>query len=126
MLSNCKDAMDNSPIIAAIKDMAGLKKCLTCDSQVIFILFGDICNIADIVDKVKAAGKTAMVHIDLINGLSGKEIAVDFIRKYTHADGIITTKPVLIKRARELEPRFCDSSSLIPWLMTALKSSFVL
>ena len=49
MLSNCKDAMDNSPIIAAIKDMAGLKKCLTCDSQVIFILFGDICNIADIV-----------------------------------------------------------------------------
>ena len=78
MLSNCKDAMDNSPIIAAIKDMAGLKKCLTCDSQVIFILFGDICNIADIVDKVKTAGKTAMVHIDLINGLSGKEIAVDF------------------------------------------------
>lgn len=67
MLSNCKDALDNSPIIAAIKDMAGLKKCLTCDSQVIFILFGDICNIADIVDKVKAAGKTAMVHIDLIN-----------------------------------------------------------
>lgn len=103
MLSNCKDAMDNSPIIAAIKDMAGLEKCLTCDSQVIFILFGDICNIADIVDKVKVAGKTAMVHIDLINGLSGKEIAVDFIRKYTHADGIITTKPVLIKRARELE-----------------------
>ena len=103
MLSNCKDAIDNSPIIAAIKDIAGLEKCLTCDSQVIFILFGDICNIADIVDKVKAAGKTAMVHIDLINGLSGKEIAVDFIRKYTHADGIITTKPVLIKRARELE-----------------------
>ena len=49
MLSNCKDAMDNSPIIAATKDIAGLKKCLTCDSQVIFILFGDICNIADIV-----------------------------------------------------------------------------
>ena len=64
MLSNCRDAMDNSPIIAAIKDMTGLEKCLTCDSQVIFILFGDICNISDIVDKVKSAGKTAMVHID--------------------------------------------------------------
>lgn len=79
MLSNCRDAMNNSPIIAAIKDMTGLEKCLTCDSQVIFILFGDICNISDIVDKVKSAGKTAMVHIDLINGLSRKEIAVDFI-----------------------------------------------
>ena len=103
MLSNCRDAMDNSPIIAAIKDMTGLEKCLTCDSQIIFILFGDICNISDIVDKVKSAGKTAMVHIDLINGLSGKEIAVDFIQKFTRADGIITTKPALIKRARELE-----------------------
>ncbi len=103
MLSNCRDAMDNSPIIAAIKDMTGLEKCLTCDSQVIFILFGDICNISDIVAKVKSAGKTAMVHIDLINGLSGKEIAVDFIQKFTRADGIITTKPALIKRARELE-----------------------
>ena len=79
MLSTCRDTMDNSPIIAAIKDMTGLEKCLTCDSQVFFILFGDICNFSDIVAKVKSAGNTAMVHIDLINGLSGKEIAVDFI-----------------------------------------------
>ena len=43
-----------------------------------------------------------MVHIDLIAGLSSKEIAVDFIQKYTKADGIITTKPALIKRAKEL------------------------
>ena len=47
--------------------------------------------------------RDAMVHIDLINGLSGKEIDVDFIQKFTRADGIITTKPALIKRARELE-----------------------
>ena len=47
--------------------------------------------------------RDAMVHIDLINGLSGKAIAVDFIQKFTRADGIITTKPALIKRARELE-----------------------
>ena len=32
MLSNCRDAMDNSPNISAIKDMTGLEKCLTCDS----------------------------------------------------------------------------------------------
>ena len=43
-----------------------------------------------------------MVHIDLINGLNSKEIAVDFIKKYTEADGIITTKPALINRAKEL------------------------
>lgn len=97
-----KDALDDSPIIAAIKDDNGLRKCLTSNSSVIFILYGDICNISDIVDEVKKAGKIAMVHIDLINGLSSKEITVDFIKKYTNADGIISTKPTLIKRAREL------------------------
>ena len=29
-------------------------------------------------------------------------MAVDFLQKYTNADGIITTKPTLIKRAKEL------------------------
>lgn len=102
MKKEFKEALEDSPIIAAIKDDNGLKKCLSCESRVVFILYGDICNIADIVDCVKSSGKIAMVHLDLINGLSSKEIAVDFLKKYTHADGIITTKPTLIKRAREL------------------------
>lgn len=88
-----KDAIENSPIIAAIKNDAELHQCLTCDSRVIFILYGDICNIADIVDTVKSAGKIALVHLDLIGGLNAKEIAVDFIKKYTRADGIISTRP---------------------------------
>lgn len=102
MKKEFKEALEDSPIIAAIKDDNGLKKCLSSESRVIFILYGDICNIADIVDCVKSSGKIAMVHLDLINGLSSKEIAVDFLKKYTHADGIITTKPTLIKRAKEL------------------------
>ena len=88
MKKEFKEAIEDSPIIAAIKDDEGLKKCLTSESRVIFILYGDICNIPDIVETVKSSGKIAMVHIDLIAGL--------------RADGIITTKPALIKRAKEL------------------------
>lgn len=98
-----KEAIEDSPIIAAIKDDDGLQKCLNSDSRVIFILYGDICSISDIVETVKSSGKIAMVHLDLITGLSSKEIAVDFVKKYTKADGIITTKPALIKRAKELD-----------------------
>lgn len=98
-----QEALEESPIIAAVKDETGLCKCLSCESRIIFILYGDICSIPDIVARVKDAGKLAMVHIDLIQGLSGKEVAVDFIHKYTMADGIITTKPALIKRASELK-----------------------
>ena len=43
------------------------------------------------VKKIKDAGKLAMVHIDLIAGLSGKEVAVDYIKQETLADGIIST-----------------------------------
>ena len=102
MKNEFMEALEDSPIIAAIKDEAGLKKCVTSDSRVIFILYGDILTIPDIVATVKASGKIAMVHIDLITGLSSKEITVDFLKKYTQADGIITTKPNLIKRAKEL------------------------
>ena len=84
------DLIEANPVIAAVKDM------------VVFILFGDICNISAIVEQIKASDKVAMVHIDLITGLSSKEVAVDFIRNNTSADGIISTKPALIKRAREL------------------------
>lgn len=97
------DALHKSPVIAAVKSDEGLELCLKSESQVIFVLYGDICNIADIVARVKEKEKLVMVHVDLINGLSSRDIVVDFIRKYTDADGIITTKPALIKRARELE-----------------------
>ncbi|MBE5986966.1 MAG: glycerol-3-phosphate responsive antiterminator [Paenibacillaceae bacterium] len=94
--------IENNPIIAAVKDMAGLKKCAESDVKVIFILFGDVCNISKIVDEVKKEDNIIMVHMDLLVGLSGKEAAVDFIKTHTKADGIITTKQSLIQRAKEI------------------------
>lgn len=97
-----KEAIENTPIIPAIKDAERLEQCLKSDACVIFVLFGDICNIAEIVERIKAEGKLAMVHMDLIAGLGSKEVSVDYIKERTKADGIITTKPMLAKHAREL------------------------
>ena len=97
-----KEAIENTPIIPAIKDAESLEQCLKSDDCVIFVLFGDICNIAEIVERIKAEGKLAMVHMDLIAGLGSKEVSVDYIKERTKADGIITTKPMLAKHAREL------------------------
>ena len=95
------DMLESNPVIAAVKDMEGLEKCLTSDIGVIFILFGDICNIGEIVGRLKKAGKMVIIHLDLITGLSSKEIAVDFLKSVTHADGIISTKPAIIRKAKE-------------------------
>ena len=98
------DLIEANPVIAAIKDDRGLSACCLCEEvRVVFILYGDICNISQIVEKVKEAGKIAMVHVDLVSGLCGKEIAVDFIKTNTCADGIISTKPALVKRGKELK-----------------------
>lgn len=95
--------MEANPVIAAIKNAEGLETCQACEEiKVVFILYGDVCNIGQIVGRVKAAGKIAMVHMDLIEGLSGKETTVDFIKQHTEADGIISTKPTLIKHGKEL------------------------
>ena len=97
------DYLDANPVIAAVKDMDGVKKCCEREEiKIVFILFGDVCSICRIVEELKAHGKVAMVHMDLVSGLSGKEVAVDFIKKNTRADGIISTKPQLIRRAKEL------------------------
>ena len=98
MKKEFKEALEDSPIIAAIKDDRGLEKCLGCDSKIIFILYGDVLTIPSIVERVKVA----FVHMDLVQGLSSKEVAVDFIANNTKADGIISTKGALIQRAKEL------------------------
>ena len=96
--------IEMNPIIAAVKDDEGLNTALTEDVEIIFVLYGDICTIPEIVRKIKKAGKVAMVHVDLITGLNNsKDVCLDFIRNNTEADGIITTKSNLIAHARELE-----------------------
>ncbi len=68
------DMIESSPVIAAVKDMDGLKRCCELeDIKVVFILFGDICSITDIVKQIKASGKMAIVHIDLVAGLAPRK-----------------------------------------------------
>lgn len=97
------DAVEANPVIAAVKNDSGLQTAAAMEEiQVIFVLYGDICTIPEIVEKIKDFGKKALVHIDLIAGLSAKEVSVEFIKRQTNADGIITTKPALVRRAKEL------------------------
>ena len=90
------------PVIAAVKDEKELKESLMTDCKVIFILFGNICNISDIVEKIKNKDKLAIIHADLVQGLSAKTEAIDYLKLNTKADGIISTKGNLVKYAVEI------------------------
>ena len=95
------ESLKRNPIISAIKNEEGLKACLVSKSEVVFILYGDICNIEAIVDTVKSVKKIAIVHVDLIEGLSNTDVAVKFIATNTLADGIISTKSNMLRAAKE-------------------------
>ena len=96
------DLFEKAPIVAAVKSESELEASLMCESNVVFLLFGDICNIPELVRTVKDSGKLVFVHIDLIEGLAPREVGVDFIRENTQADGIISTKAGLIRYAKTL------------------------
>ena len=96
------DALQDCPIIAAVRDEAGLDACLASDVRMVFTLFGDVCSIPAIVDRIRAANKFAVVHLDRVTGLTSKEVAVDFIRQSTRADGVISTHTNLIQYAKGL------------------------
>lgn len=93
--------IEASPIIAAVKNDSELERCLKTEVEVVFTLYGDVCTIPEITKKIKAAGRIVMVHLDLVAGLTQKEISIDYIRDRTCADGIITTRANLIRHAKE-------------------------
>ena len=96
------ESTEKCPVIPEIKNDEWLEALKESDSDIAYVLYGDICTIADIVERVRESGKRAIIHVDLIVGLSAKEISVDFIKKYTEAEGIISMKPAMIKCANEL------------------------
>lgn len=95
-------ALQSSPVIAAVKSNEDLARALESECAVLFFLYGTILDVAELVKTAKDGGKIALVHVDLIEGLAGRDIAVDFIAKNTAADGVISTRPALIRRAKEL------------------------
>ena len=103
MTRKYREAFEDFPIIAAIRNEAELFECLKTECQNVFILYGDLMSIGNIVKKITDSGKYAYVHMDMIEGLGSREISVDYIKANTSAAGIISTKSVLIKRAKELD-----------------------
>ena len=114
-----EEAIQEAPVIAAVKNDMGLAHALRSECAAVFILYGTILDIGQIVKRIRAAGKLAFVHADLIEGLSNRgEIAVDFLAEATKADGIISTRPNLIHHAKELgQSSHADVIDILPGAM---------
>lgn len=97
-----KELLTELPVIAAVKDECDLARALESECRVVFLLFGNIINVGDLVRRVQEKDKLCIVHIDLVEGLSNRDIAVDGLIKLCHPDGIISTRGSLVRRAQSL------------------------
>ena len=93
--------LENTPVIPAVKTPEELPAALRAEGGGELLLCGDILNIGELIARIHAANRRAVVHADLVAGLAPREIAVDFLQ-CCGADGIISTRPLLIRRGREL------------------------
>lgn len=94
--------LEDFPVIPAIKTEAALQRCVESDNPLVFILHANLSTVGPMTDFLKDHGKTVFIHMDLLEGLAQKEVAVDFLARTTRADGIISTRPNLLRHASAL------------------------
>jgi glycerol uptake operon antiterminator len=94
------ESLHDDPVIASVKDAGSLDQVLASDRAVVFLLFGSVLDVAEIVDRAKAAGKIVLVDVDLLDGFSSREVVVTWLARNTRADGVLSTKTSIIRAAR--------------------------
>ncbi|WP_424216915.1 glycerol-3-phosphate responsive antiterminator (plasmid) [Streptomyces sp. BI20] len=94
--------LEDHPVIAGVNDEEGLRAVLRSECAVVFLLFGDVLTLPGLVARLKAGGRTVFVNVDLVDGFSGREVVVRWVREHTEADGILSSRAPLVRAAREL------------------------
>lgn len=95
------DIVDHQ-VIAAVEREEYLNDAINSRCNVIFLLYGSIFNVKELVDRIKAAGKHVFLHIDFIEGIAQDRSGVAYMAQYIKPTGIISTKNNLIRVAKEL------------------------
>lgn len=96
------ELFEENPVIPGIVSDSDAELVLKNDSQIVFTLYGEIADIGSIVRRLKDGGKTVFVNIDMVDGFSGKNSVLKFMKQNTVADGIISSKASMLRYAKEL------------------------
>ena len=92
----------HSQVVAAVQTKDDYEKAKSVDCDIVFLLKGDLMSIVDDVRELQDDyNKKVFIHIDLIEGLSNSKAALKYIHQMVKPVGIISTKPNIIKYAKE-------------------------
>lgn len=88
-------------IIPAIRRMKDFEKALESDYEYIVLLETRLSRLKSLVYYSKRAGKKALIHVDLIQGLKADEYGMEFLVREIEPHGILSTRGNIIKLAKK-------------------------
>lgn len=97
-----KEAFREFPVIASLCREEDIGELEISNVKLAYIMCGGFNILPEIINRVKKAGISPIVYLDFINGLSAREGAVDFVKYYTDAEAILTTRSNQVNRAHDL------------------------
>lgn len=101
-MENLTKQLLKCPVIAAVRNRESNIQAIESPVAAIFLLGTSILELPDLVADARAAGKRVFLHMDLAEGLGRDDAAVRWCVERMRVDGIISTKPGLLKTASEL------------------------
>lgn len=90
-----------NPVIAAVRSEEAVQRAAKAKSPVVFLLGGSILTVQHQVRALQDAGKKVFLHMDLMEGLGADAAAVQWCAETASPDGVISTRPKLLKAAEE-------------------------
>jgi len=88
-------------VIAAVRSEQELLKAFQSLPDIIFLLYGTVFTIPDIVERASALGKKIFLHLDFMEGIATDRSGIAYIAKLIQPAGIISTRSHLIGIAKE-------------------------
>lgn len=96
----CDKLFSEGAIVPAVRTVDDFKFALGIKSASIILLFGDIIILPSIIQEAKKHNKRILVHLDLLGGIGKDRSGIRYLARIG-VTGAITTKPQLVKFARE-------------------------
>lgn len=97
----CNRLFSEGSIVPAVRTPDDFKWALSRTAAPnIILLFGDIIVLPELLAEAKKSGKRILVHLDLVGGVGKDKAGIKFLARMG-VTGAITTKPQLVRHARE-------------------------
>jgi len=94
--------LEKHPVIASVRNKESNRLAIESPAAAIFLLGTSIMDLPEMIADAHAGGKRVFLHMDLAEGLGRDDAAVRWCVEKLHVDGLISTRPSLLKLASEL------------------------